>query len=276
MSLSVKALLLDLDGVLYIGQEPLPGAIEAFGRLRETGLPIAGVTNTTTQANSHILDKLRSLGFDFTSGEIFTPAALAVQCIGSETASLFIRDQLREDFRGVAEDDEHLSFIVMGDIGSAGYNPAKLQRIFELVTEGAELLALHKNRFWQKPEGLVLDLGTYVAAIEYATGKQATVLGKPSASFFHLICEQLNARPEESVMVGDDIESDIGGAMDAGLKAVLVKTGKYREVFAKQTGIKPNLTIPSIADLPDALSLLKSIACPFPAGDQCNREMTCG
>ena len=102
----------------------------------------------------------------------------------------------------------------------------------------------------------MLDLGTYVAAIEYATDKEAKVLGKPSAFFFHLICKQLGVRPEEALMVGDDIESDIGGAMDAGLRTALVKTGKYREDFAKQAGIKPNLTLPSIADLPDALNLL--------------------
>ena len=256
MTIPVKAILLDLDGVLYVGQEPLPGAIKAFECLRETSLPMAGVTNTTTQSKSHVVDKLHTLGFDFASDGIFTPAALAVQCIGGKSASFFIRDQLREDFQSVAEDDDHPDFVVMGDIGSAGYDPVKLQRIFELVIDGAELLALHKNRFWQKPEGLVLDLGTYVAAIEYATGKSAKVLGKPSPSFFHLICAQLNVRPEEALMVGDDIESDIGGAIDAGLKAALVKTGKYREDFAKQTGIKPNLTLPSIADLPDALNLL--------------------
>ena len=221
MTLSVKAILLDLDGVLYVGQEPLPGACDAFSRLRETGLPIAGITNTTTQAKSHVVDKLHTLGFDFTS-----------------------------------EDDERPDFIVMGDIGSAGYDPVKLQHIFDLIMDGAELLALHKNRFWQKPEGLELDLGTYVIAFEYATDKEAKVLGKPAVSFFHLICERLNVSPEEALMVGDDIKSDIGGAIDAGLKTALVKTGKYREDFAKHTGIKPNLTLPSIADLPDALNLL--------------------
>ena len=256
MTLSVKAILLDVDGVLYVGQEPLPGAYDAFVRLRKTGLPIAGVTNTTTQAKSRIFDKLHALGFTFSHDEIFTPAAFAAQCIGDRRAAFFIRDQLREDFQGVAEDNEHPAFVVMGDIGSAGYDPTKLQCIFDLVMDGAEVLALHKNRFWQKPEGLVLDLGTYVAAIEYATGKPAKVLGKPSASFFHMICDQLGVLPEEALMVGDDIESDIGGALDAGLKVALVKTGKYRENFAKQTGIKPNLVLPSIADLPDALNLL--------------------
>lgn len=252
----MKAILLDLDGVLYIGHETVRGATDAFARLRKMGVPLAGVTNTTTQARANVLGKLHALGFDFTIEEIFTPAALAVQRIGNAPASLFIRDALRADFAGVREDDTQPSFIVMGDMGSNGYTPARLQEIFDKVMQGAELLALHKNRFWQKPEGLVLDLGTYVAAIEYATGKQATVLGKPSPDFFHQICAYLKVQPEKTLMVGDDIESDVGGAMAAGLQAALVKTGKYRAAFARQTGIKPQLVLPSIADLPDALHLL--------------------
>jgi len=254
MTLPVKAILLDLDGVLYVGQKPVPGAIDAFKRLRRKGVPVAGVTNTTTQAKAHVLNKLQALGFDFVIGEIHTPAALAVHRIGKASAAFFVREQLREDFSNVRVNKTHPDFIVMGDIGSGGYEPARLQRIFDMIMDGAELLALHKNRFWQKPEGLILDLGTYVAAIEYATGKPATVLGKPSASFFHLICKRLGVPPGASLMVGDDIESDIGGAMAAGLKAALVKTGKYRQEFASKTGIKPNLILSSIADLPDALS----------------------
>jgi ribonucleotide monophosphatase NagD (HAD superfamily) len=125
---------------------------------------------------------------------------------------------------------------------------------------GAKVLALHKNRFWQKPDGLHLDLGVFVAAIEYATGKEATILGKPSTDFFHGICKALDVAPEHTLMVGDDIESDIGGAQQAGLKTVLVQTGKYRAEFVKQVGkqqgLKADMIIPSIADLPDALSLL--------------------
>jgi len=256
MEHAIKAILLDLDGVLYIGHTPIPGAVEAFARLRNTGLPLSGVTNTTTQARADVLDKLHGLGFDFTADEIFTPAALAVQCIGTAGAALFIRDALRADFAGIRENDSQPGFVVMGDMGNGGYTPARLQHIFELVMDGAELLALHKNRFWQKPDALVLDLGTYVAAIEYATGKQARVLGKPSPDFYHMICAQLGVGPESALMVGDDIESDVGGAMAAGLKAALVKTGKYREAFARRTGIRPDLVLPSIADLPDALSLM--------------------
>lgn len=256
MGRNIDAVLLDLDGVLYVGNEAITGAHEALHGMQQTGLNLAGVTNTTTHSRSAILDKLQALGFMFSLDQLYTPAALAVQRIGSKSAALFVGDLLREDFTAVQEATDHADFVVMGDIGGEGYPPEELKRVFHLVMDGAQVLALHKNRFWQKPDGLHLDLGVFVAAIEYATGKQAEVLGKPSHQFFHMICEQLGVTPARTLMVGDDIESDIGGARDAGLITVLVETGKYRKDFVKQTGIKPDLLIPSIADLPEALALL--------------------
>ncbi|MDT8375954.1 MAG: TIGR01458 family HAD-type hydrolase [Mariprofundaceae bacterium] len=252
----IQAILFDLDGVLYIGDHPIDGAVETVTALKQFGYRIAGVTNTTTQPRRIIAEKLQAIGIPIPESAIFTPAALATRRIGNKTTSLFIRDALREDFRSIHEDQDRPDFIVMGDIGGEGYPPELLKTIFERVMDGAEILALHKNRFWQKPDGLHLDLGVFVAAIEYATGKDATILGKPSADFFHGICEAVEVAPEHTLMVGDDIESDIGGAREAGLKTVLVQTGKYREAFVKQTGIRADLVIPSIADLPDALSLL--------------------
>jgi len=256
----IQAILFDLDGVLYIGDHAIDGATETVSQLKSFGHAIAGITNTTTQPLRMIAEKLASMNIPIPQASIYTPAALASRIIGSKSAALFIRDALREDLSELKEDNEHPDYIVMGDIGGEGYPPETLRNIFELVMNGAEVLALHKNRFWQKPDGLHLDLGVFVAAIEYATGREATVLGKPSTDFFHGICKALGVAPEHALMIGDDIESDIGGAQHAGLKTVLVQTGKYREEFVKQIGkeqgIKADLTIPSIADLPDALSLL--------------------
>jgi len=256
----IQAILLDLDGVLYIGDRAISGAAETVAQLKQFGHRIAGVTNTTTQPRRAIAEKLASMDIPIPEDSIYTPAALACSAIGRKTAALFIRDSLREDFRDIRQEQNHPDYVVMGDIGGEGYAPELLREIFEKVMDGAEILALHKNRFWQKPDGLHLDLGVFVAAIEYATGKEATVLGKPSKGFFHGICQKLAVLPEHTLMIGDDIESDIGGARNAGLKTVLVETGKYRAEFVKKVvrerGIKADLLIPSIADLPDALSLL--------------------
>jgi HAD superfamily hydrolase (TIGR01458 family) len=256
MDATIKAILLDLDGVLYIGDKALPDAPYAVQRLVDAGYRLAGVTNTTTQCRRRIAEKLAGMGFGLKAGDIHTPAALAVAAIGGRRARLVVRDVLREDFSSVTEDRVHPEVVVMGDIGGDGYPPGLLREIFLHVMDGAQLLALHKNRFWQMPDGLHLDLGVFVTAIEYATGKKAEVLGKPSMDFFHGICHSLGVLPQEALMVGDDIESDIGGAQKAGLKTALVKTGKYRAEFAKQSGIRANLVVPSIVDLPDAIRLL--------------------
>ncbi len=252
----IAAVLLDLDGVLYVGEQAIHGAAAAVHSLLAAGIKLTGVTNTTTQSRYEIAEKLARMSIPLDATQICTPAALAVARIGDSGARLYIRDSLREDFTGVREEEKNPAFVVMGDIGGEGYPPETLREIFLHIMDGAQLLALHKNRFWQKPDGLHLDLGAFVAAIECAAGKTAEVLGKPSELFFHGICRQLGVEPARALMVGDDVESDVGGAKDAGLKAALVQTGKYREDFVKQTGIRANLVLPSIADLPDAIKLL--------------------
>lgn len=253
---TLQAILLDLDGVLFVGDKAVADAPRAISRLRNTGYRLAGVTNTTTRSRRRIAARLAEMGFDLQAEEIYTPAALAMQRIGRRRVQLVVCDALREDLPGLCEDSTHPEVVLMGDIGGDGYPPELLRGIFLHVMQGAELLALHKNRFWQMPDGLHLDLGVFVNAIEYATGKTAGVLGKPSPDFFLGVCRSLGVDASQALMVGDDIESDIGGAKAAGLQTALVRTGKYRAEFVRQSGIKANLVLPSIADLPDAIRLL--------------------
>jgi len=253
---AIDAVLLDLDGVLYIGNRVIDRAADTLDYLHHSGLKVAGVTNTTTMPRREILNKMQRLGLPFSDIPIFTPAAVACQCIGKRSVKLFVQNKLREDFHSVHEEENTPDDIVMGDIGGEGYTPETLRQIFLHIMQGSRLLALHKNRFWKKEDGLHLDLGCFVAAVEYATDCQAIVLGKPSIDFFRTICTTLNVTPAKTLMVGDDIESDIGGARQSGLRTVLVRTGKYREDFVRKTGIMPDIQIPSIADLPDALTLL--------------------
>lgn len=246
----VQAVLLDLDGVLYVGNQAIRGAAQAVQHLHDAGIKVAGVTNTTTQAKQTVAHKLHKLGIPLDEQHLFTPASLVQSHIGNKTAQLYVRDDLRQDLQ-VNESQQHPDYIVMGDIGGMGYPPETLHNIFLSLMQGAQLLALHKNRFWQKEDGLHLDLGTWVAALEYASGTQAKVFGKPSQDFFSHICQAMQTEPHHTLMVGDDIESDIQGAQQAGLKTALVQTGKYNADFIRSTGIQPDFTIPSVADLAD-------------------------
>lgn len=251
----LAALLLDLDGVLYVEGEPVAGAPGTVERLRELELELRFVTNTTARSRGQTLEKLGSLGFSVEPEELVTPARLAsshCEQAGHRRVALIMNDAVKADFEGFEEGDEKVDAVIMGDLGEQ-FGFAILNRAFRMVMDGAELVALQKNRFWLTGDGLSLDAGPFVAAIEYASGREAFVVGKPSAGFFDSVLGDLGRERGEVAMVGDDIESDIGGALEAGLRAVLVRTGKYREDFAAASGIEPTATIDSIAELPAAL-----------------------
>ena len=252
----VGGLLLDLDGVLYVGEEPVGGAREAVDALRGAGLVLRFVTNTTERSRAQTVDKLRRLGFAVEAGEVITPAALARRhCVeaGHHTVALIMNDDVKQDFDGLEEASGRPDAVIMGDLGEA-FGFEILNRAFRMVMDGAELVALQKNRFWLTEQGLSLDAGPFVAAIEYASGREALVVGKPAASFFGLVLEDAGVGAEGAAMVGDDVETDVDGAMRTGLAGILVRTGKYREDFVRASGVEPTATVDSIADVPSLLA----------------------
>jgi HAD superfamily hydrolase (TIGR01458 family) len=133
-----------------------------------------------------------------------------------------------------------------------------LNRAFAELRAGARLVALHKNAWWQTARGPRLDSGAYVAGLEYATGVEAEVVGKPTGAYFESALAGLGTDAEETVMVGDDVEADVGGAKAAGLRAILVRTGKFREEALEAAEPKPDVVVDSIADLPGALDAARA------------------
>jgi HAD superfamily hydrolase (TIGR01458 family) len=257
----VRAMLLDIDGVLYVEDDPVAGAVAAVERLRDAGLIIRFVTNTTNRSHGATLAKLRRLGFGMAEAELVTPAALAVRVCrdrGHRRVALFVAPELRTDFAAldVADDGDAADAVIVGDLGEA-WDYATLNRAFRLVVAGADLIALQKNRYWLRRDGLALDAGPFVAALEYATDCTATVVGKPARAYFEQALAGAGVAANEALMVGDDVESDIGGALAAGLGAVLVRTGKYRADRVSATGIRPTATVGSIADVPGLLADLR-------------------
>jgi HAD superfamily hydrolase (TIGR01458 family) len=252
---NVAAVLIDLDGVLYVEEEPIAGAVQAVERFRGRGLGLRFVTNTTAHSHRRTLEKLDRLGLSVASRELVTPAALAVQHCrerGHGRVALIMNEEVKDDFAELQQTTDRADAVIIGDLGSAfGYEV--LNHAFRQVMAGAELIALQKNRYWMRADGLSLDAGPFVAAIEFATGRDAYVVGKPARGFFEQVLAGLGVSAAEAAMVGDDIESDIGGALRAGLAAILVRTGKYREETARESGIEPTEIVDSIADVPKLL-----------------------
>ncbi|MDP8950030.1 MAG: TIGR01458 family HAD-type hydrolase [Actinomycetota bacterium] len=246
----VGGLLVDLDGTLYVGDEPVEGALEAVGRIKSSGLELRYVTNTTRKPRREVSEHLLSLGFEVEEAEIFTPARAAAGLIGEKSCFPLVDESLLEDLGGITLTEDHPDHVLVGDLGE-GFTYDRLNAAFRRLMDGAQLIALQRNRYWRREDGLALDAGPFVTALEFASGKSATVLGKPEKGFFRLALEDLGLESHQVAMVGDDAEADVAGAQAAGLKGIQVKTGKYRPGRDED----PDLVLDSIAGLPEALGI---------------------
>jgi HAD superfamily hydrolase (TIGR01458 family) len=225
--------------------------------VQTNGIPHLFLTNTTSKDRVALSEKLLRMGIRAAESEILTPGAAAAEWLRAAPAgeiALFVRPQARREFAGlryVADDAEHgASYVVVGDLAEQ-WDYRTLNRAFRLLHNNpeAKLIALGMTRYWLASDGLSLDVAPFVVALEHAAGRQALVFGKPSARFFLAGAERLGLAAAQVLMIGDDIDADIGGAQSAGLKGALVKTGKFRP--ADLTGpIRPDAVLDSIADVP--------------------------
>ena len=225
----IRAVLLDLLGVVYDGDTPIKGAAAAIERLRNAGLPLRFVSNTTRSPRSKIIAQLAAMGIELTDEELLTPARAAIEWLRSHDRKphLLVHPDLEGEFSGLGGGSGRA--VVVGDAGE-GFNHANLNRAFRELLAGADFVALAVNRTFKDADGqLSLDTGAFVAALEFASGRTPVVLGKPSPDFFLSALADLDCPGADAVMVGDDAEGDIAGALSAGLgAALLVRTGKYR------------------------------------------------
>jgi len=247
-----KGVLLDLSGVVYQDDQPLPGAAEAIARLRGGGFSLRFLTNTTRTPKRSIIARLHSMGLEVGAEEVFTPARAARDWLTSRKLAPFlvVHPDLVEEFADLKGTGGEA--VVLGDAGETlTYNLLNLA--FRRLMGGAEFLALARNRTFKDRDGeLSLDAGPFVAALEYACRRQAVVLGKPSPDFFVTAVESMDCAPQDAVMIGDDAEADVSGALAAGIgRAVLVRTGKYRPGDEERVAPAPTTTV---ADLSEAVA----------------------
>lgn len=255
-----ELIMLDLDGTLYIGNEPLPGAIDCIRQLRERGIQLRFLTNTTTKSQDELVAQLRVMGFGLEEDELISaPIGARLELINlQEKLQRPVRiwpvlaDSIKQDFGEFIWDEKTPDYIVLGDIGDA-WNLTLINRLFNVIHSGANLIALHKNRCWQTEDGLKADIGFFVAGLEYICSKNALVMGKPNRDFFKRVLDSVGVDAMDALMVGDDIDSDIDGAQQLGIRGCLVRTGKYREAYAEQSPVRPNYILDSIAGLIELL-----------------------
>jgi HAD superfamily hydrolase (TIGR01458 family) len=271
---AIRAVLIDIDGVLTVSWEPLPGAVEAMQRLRAAGLPLALVTNTTSRTRASICARLTGAGFPVSVDDILTAPAVTAAYLrenhpGARCLLLNAGDT-QDDLTGVTlvDEPERLSgadsdttgavdVVVVGGAGDE-FSYAALNRVFHHLQRGAHLVAMHRNLYWRTADGLDLDTGAFLLGLERAARVEASITGKPSEAFFAAALAHLGAEPSTTLMVGDDIESDVLAAQRSGITGALVKTGKYLPETHRSAEGTPDHVLDSFAALPDLLERLAS------------------
>lgn len=260
----IEGLLIDLDGTVYTESGPIPGALEALAAVRAAGLPVRFVTNTSRKPRAEVLEHLARIGVEAAEQDVLTAPVAAAAWLrrqGARRVGLLVRRAVWEDFDGLdlvgpadgepAADSVPVDHLVLGDLGAA-WTFEILDWGFRRLLDGAALVAIQKNRSWDTGDGLSLDAGPFVAALEYATGRPATVVGKPSRAFFEAATASMDLAPGRCAMIGDDLESDVVGARAAGLTGLAVRTGKFRldRRSEQEARERADAVLDSLADLP--------------------------
>jgi phospholysine phosphohistidine inorganic pyrophosphate phosphatase len=254
----MRALLFDLDGVIYNAEEPIPGAAETIARVRGERIPFLFVSNTSSRGRKALADKLKRYGIETDEARILTPCSAAAEWLREQetgAVALFVKPEAFDEFDGLdrlPDDAERgARYVVIGDL-SESWDFKKLNRAFRLLYTDpkAALIALGLTRYWNAADGLRLDVAPFVAALECATGRKAVVFGKPEKSFYLAAEKQLNLPADEIVMVGDDIKADVAGAQRAGMKAILLRTGKFGPSDLEGP-TRPDAVLDSIRDIPN-------------------------
>ena len=252
----VRGLLLDIDGVLHVSMHPVPGAAETLSWLTAQGYRTAFVTNTTTMSRVSLAQRLQNIGLPVVEQQLVTaPVATASyirQYFPGKRCWLLTKGDTAQDFTGIELVEQQADIVVIGGAEELLTYEA-MNSAFRMLMNGATLIAMHRNLYWRTTEGLQLDSGPFVRALEIATGKNAIIIGKPEMTFFEQALHLIGCEASESLMVGDDIENDIGGAQKAGLRGAFVCTGKHNAQSPLLEHIHPDVILPSIAVLPQWL-----------------------
>ncbi len=256
--MTIKAILFDIEGTLTERGHLIPGAAASVAAARAQGIETRFLTNITGRTPAAIAASLTTLGIPVDAAEVQTATSVCVDMLRKlpgVRCHLLVPEAVMSLFDGIVRDDESPDVVVVSDIGE-GFTFAALNRAFRTLRQGAELFALQKNMYWFDVDGVKLDCGPFVLALEAASGKTATVTGKPSQAFFETALASVRCQRSEVLIVGDDLNTDIAGGNAANVATLLVGTGKYADGQRTHAQWKADHFLDSVATLPGLLSQL--------------------
>jgi len=245
---NIKGILSDIDGTLIFKGKPTPGAITAISQIRKKGLKLLFFTNTDSKSPQSVLEELNKCGFKVNYEEIYTPIIALKEFLSKnlEKKSFFVTTkEVKKEFQDFSQvqGSEVPDFVILCDFHD-DWDVKRLNQAFKYVLKGAKLIGSQGNIYYLDRNGEpVLDTGSFVNMISSASNSSADIFGKPTEQFFNQALNKIDLREKDVVVIGDDPFSDIKGALNAGLKAILVKTGKGSTINNSSEKITPDLII---------------------------------
>jgi HAD superfamily hydrolase (TIGR01458 family) len=258
MSNPIRAILCDIDGTLMFQGRAISGAARAVSDLRAAGLALRFLTNISSHPPERIANRLSNHGFDIRPEEIETSVTACASFLAADPESsvwLLVPDSVRHLFDHCRQDMENPDVVVVTDVRD-GFSYAAMNEAFLKLSQGARFVVPHRNMCWFDDGARWLDAGAFIVGLETATGKKATVTGKPSAAFFNEALLKVGCLAGEALVVGDDVLTDIEGANGNGIRSVLVETGKGSDYHDSTVSSRPSFKLPSIASLPALVKFL--------------------
>jgi len=264
----VGPVVFDIDGVLVTSWRAIPGAVETLRVLADRRIACSYLTNTTTLTRVQISSALSDAGMNVRPDEVITAAVLTADYVRAHYPGarclLVNNGDITADMPGLdivsdAANAAKPDVILLGGAGPE-YNHRTLSRVYEWMASGVPVVAMHRSTAWETDGGLLIDTGMYLIGMEQASGRTVTAVGKPAPAGFQAAAARLGVDPDETYMVGDDLNNDVLPAQVVGMTGVLVRTGKFRQETldrwaADEFAMQPNHIIDSVAGLPALLGL---------------------
>lgn len=271
--LPFAGVIFDIDGVLEFQGRVFPGAVETVAAIREAGLAVRFLTNSSLKSRASGAEKLRRRGFAARAEEVVTASYATAtylreqQAQGPASCWVLLDGQGIREFDGLPQDRENPDYVVVGDY-LQGYNWANMNHALRLLLRGARLVGMQSELLDRSgSDGEQLNVGAWTSMLEQASGVKATYIGKPEAYAFALALKSTGLARHQVLMVGDKVSTDIRGANNFGLPAALLRTGEFDEAELDGT-VAPDHVLDSIRELPSILGLSHSAN----AGDCGERE----
>ncbi len=254
---NIDTIIFDLNGTLYERGIAIENVNNTLQTLKEKGYNLTFITNTDGRSIADVYNSVIKKGIEIRKEELYTPVTAVKEFINENRNKTFyplVHDDVLVDLEGTSRDEHHPDYVIIGDFCDK-VSHEEINKVFRMIKNGAEIIALSKTLWYIDVDGYTINTGAFVKMFEIACNKEAILMGKPSEKFFHMGLKRTNSSPERTVVVGDDITTDILGAKQINTTGILVKTGVYSEVQLEKAQSKPDYIIENVNELIKLLNI---------------------